>query len=116
MLEQDIALGGLEAGVRLRAQYEKNFGAVRRLNCRFSNDLSYFFPAESDDITDLGITYQTIHEILIPLVDELSVSVAADIFVFRGKVPAIQELGVSAILRVGITYERLWQPFYQPFF
>ena len=116
VLEQDIALGGLEAGVRLTAQYEKNFGAPRRLNYRFSNDLLYFFPAEGDDTTDLGITYQMIHEILIPLVDELSLSVAADIFVFRGKVPAIHELGVSAILRVGITYERLWKPFYQPFF
>lgn len=56
-----------------------------------------------------------IHEIIVPLVDELSLSAAADLFFFQGKVAATRTPGVSMLLRVGLTYDRLWKPHYQPF-
>jgi hypothetical protein len=56
-----------------------------------------------------------LHEILIPLVDELSLSVAADLFFFKGKVAETRRPGRSTLLRVGVTYDRLWKPRYQPF-
>jgi len=56
-----------------------------------------------------------VHDLLVPLVDELSLSISADLFFFQGKVPATRQLGVSSQLRVGLTYDRVWKPRYQPF-
>lgn len=64
----------------------------------------------------VATTDRMMHELLIPLFEELSLSIAADVLAFRGKVPLTERLGVSAILRVGLTYDRLWKPRYQPFF
>ena len=57
-----------------------------------------------------------VHEVLIPLVDELALSVAADLFFFQGKVDATRQPGASMLLRIGLTYDRLWKPRYQPLF
>lgn len=57
-----------------------------------------------------------VHEIEIPIAGELSLSIAADLFAFKGKVDATRQPGFSALLRVGLTYDRLWKPRYQPFF
>jgi hypothetical protein len=42
--------------------------------------------------------------------------VTADLFVFQGKVKATRGIGTNSQLRVGLTYDRLWKPRYQPFF
>jgi hypothetical protein len=57
-----------------------------------------------------------INELLLPLVDELSLSVAADLFFYQGKVETTSRPGVSLLLRIGLTYDRLWKPRYQPLF
>jgi hypothetical protein len=80
------------------------------------NDLTWFLPTGHDTESDLALRYNMVHELLIPLVDELSLSVAADFFFFQGKVPATSGLGTSMLLRVGLTYDRLWKPRFQPFF
>lgn len=41
--------------------------------------------------------------------------IAADMFVFKGKVEATRHPATSVLLRVGVTYDRLWKPRYQPF-
>jgi hypothetical protein len=56
-----------------------------------------------------------VHELVLPLVDELSLSMAADFFFFQGKVSATRTPGMSMLLRLGLTYDRLWKPRYQPF-
>jgi hypothetical protein len=82
---------------------------------RLQNDITYLFPAGRDGPTNLALRYNMLHEILIPLVDELSLSVAADLFFFQGKVAETRKPGASSLLRVGVTYDRLWKPRYQPF-
>ena len=64
----------------------------------------------------LSLRYNMVHEVLFPLFDELSLSVGADGFLFRGAAPTTHKPGFSLMLRVGLTYDRLWKPRYQPFF
>ncbi len=83
---------------------------------RLRNDATYFLPAPGDTESNLAMRYNMIHELLIPLVDELALSVAADFFFFQGKVEATRQPGVSLPLRIGLTYDRLWKPRFQPLF
>jgi hypothetical protein len=80
------------------------------------NDATYFLPSGRDTESDLALRYNMVHEVVIPLVDELSLSMAADFFFFKGKVDATRTPGASMLLRVGLTYDRLWKPRYQPLF
>jgi hypothetical protein len=80
------------------------------------SQLLYLFTADHEESTGLGLRYRMLHELLIPLAAELSLSIGVDVLVFRGKARSIQPLGWSTLFRAGITYDRLWKPRYQPFF
>jgi hypothetical protein len=112
-VEQDLTRHNTEFGFELNSQFRRRLGQV---TYRWDTTLSHYLPGKADDQTDLGSTLRLLHEIQIPLVDELSLSIAADVFVFRGKVPQTSRVGASTLLRVGITYDRMWKPRYQPFF
>jgi len=118
VLENDFGRPNPQLGLQSRSQFEKRLGSTRTgfLTYRLRNDMTYFFPAPKDTEANLGLRYNMIHDILIPLVDELSLSVTADLLFFKGKVEQTRQLGLSSQLRVGITYDRLWKPRYQPFF
>lgn len=115
-LERDIAYDSVEVGVEATANFRRPMARFGQVTYRWDNTFSYFLPTRTDDLSDLGMTYRTIHELLIPLVDELSLSVASDIYLFRGKVAITNKIGASALVRIGLTYDRLWKPRYQPFF
>jgi hypothetical protein len=115
-VQQDLAQRNTELGVDLQTRYERRFGTGGRAVYRLTNDFLYFLPSSRDDESDLALRYNLVNEILVPLVDELSLSVGLDLFFFKGKVPATSTVGASGILRIGSTYERLWKPRYQPFF
>lgn len=119
--ENDFGRPNLQYGLQARADLERPVGAAGptgrgRMTYRLRNDLTYFLPTRNDRVADLALRYNMVHELLVPLVDELSLSVAADLFFFQGKVPQTREPGMSTLLRVGLTYDRLWKPRYQPFF
>lgn len=118
VLENDFGRPNPQLGLQSRSQYDKQLGSTRTgfLTYRLRNDLTYFFPAPKDTEANLGLRYNMIHDILIPLFDELSLSVTADLLFFKGKVEQTKQLGLSSQLRVGITYNRLWKPRYQPLF
>ncbi len=116
VVEQDVALDHLEWGARVSSQHWWGFGPFRKMTYRLFNDVTYFFPAAHDSASDLAVRYDMTHEVQIPLADELSLSVAADLFVFRDKVTSTREPGASLLVRVGLTYDRLWKPRYQPLF
>lgn len=116
VVEEDLAYDALQAGVQVRADFVRPFGPLGRILYRTRNDAAYYFPTSGDSPRQLGLSISTTHELVVPLVDELSLTVTADVFIFRGKVPETEKLGASAILRVGLTYDRLWKPRYQPFF
>jgi len=115
-IEQDLTRQSTEFGVELNAQFRRRFTRLGQVTYRWDTNLSYYLPAKTDDLTDLGTTLRVLQELQIPIVDELSLSIAADVFLFRGKVPQTARAGANALLRVGITYDRLWKPRYQPFF
>lgn len=121
--ENDFGRPNLQFGFQARADLEKRLGAGARFGSgggqvtyRMRNDLTYFLPSGRDTEANLALRYNLIHELLIPLVDELSLSVVGDFFVYQGKVAATRSPGMNVQLRVGLTYDRLWKPRYQPFF
>ena len=120
-LETDVGRSDLQYGVQSRTELMRQVGGAVRTNAaqvtyRLRNDLTYFLPAGGDDASRLALRVNMIHELLVPLVDELALSVTADLFFFQGKVPATSALGRNVQLRVGLTYDRFWKPRYQPFF
>ncbi len=115
-VENDFGLGTLQYGLQAKVEFVQRFGPLGKLAYRLRNDATYFLPRGGDSASDLSLRYNMLHEVLIPFMDELSLSIAADLFFFKGKVPATNTLGTSALLRVGLTYDRLWKPRYQPLF
>lgn len=118
LIENDFGRPNPQLGIQSKSEYVKSLAGHRRgsMTYRLRNDLTYFFPAPLDTKANLSLRYNMIHELLVPLVDELSLSIASDFFFFRGKVAETRQFGVGSQLRVGITYDRLWKPRYQPFF
>ena len=120
-VENDLSQPNLQYGVQALASMERRFGGGARtglageLTYRMHNDLTYLLPSPRDTPSNLALRYNMVHELSVPLVDELSLSIAADLFVFQGKVSTNRTPGASALLRVGLTYDRLWKPRYQPF-
>lgn len=120
-VENDFGRPNLQYGLQSRADFERRLGGagrtdIGRVTYRLRNDVTYFFPSSRDTEANLALRYNMIHELVVPLVDELSLSVATDLFFFQGKVAATRTPGMSTQLRIGLTYDRLWKPRYQPFF
>lgn len=113
VLENDFGRPNPQAGLQSRIDVERPLRSG--VTYRLRNDLTYFLPTGEDTPADLALRYSMVHDVLVPIADELSLSISADFFFFQGKVPATRALGVSSQLRVGITYDRLWKPRYQPF-
>ena len=115
VVENDFGQPHAEFGFQGKAEGRWPIGRNRVLYL-MRNDLTWFLPSGHDTQSDLALRYNMVHELLIPLVDELSLSVGADFYFFRGKVPATRTLGSSMLLRVGLAYDRIWKPRYQPLF
>ncbi len=121
VVENDYGRPNPQIGVQARGDYERQIGGAAgardfgRVRYRLVNDLTYFFPASRDTDANLALRYNQIHEVVVPLVDELSLAVSADLMFFKGKVAGSLAPGMASQLRVGITYDRLWKPRYQPF-
>ena len=121
VLENDFGRPNLQYGVQSRSEWARRIGGVTRADVgqatyRLRNDVTYFLPSPGDDASGLALRYNMVHELVVPLVGELALSVAADLFFFQGKVAATRALGSNAQLRMGLTYDRFWKPRYQPFF
>lgn len=115
LLEQDLGQGPLQFGFQMRGQGRWAF-SQGKIAYALRNDATYFLKADGDTERDLALRYNMVHEILVPVIDELSLSFAADLFFFKGKVASTQDPGMSMLFRVGLTYDRLWKPRYQPLF
>lgn len=114
VVETDVSRHTLLAGVQARVEFQAGRGG--RLNYRLRNDLTWFAYTGDADESVLSLRYNMVHEVLFPLFDELSLSVAADGFLFQGATPSTHKPGLSLMLRVGLTYDRLWKPRFQPLF
>jgi len=116
VLQTDIGQHGVQYGVQMRSDLYRPIGPSGRLVYRWRNEATYLFPSSRDTEADLALRYQMVNELLLPLVDELSLSLAADLFFYQGKVETTNRPGMSLLLRIGLTYDRLWKPRYQPLF
>jgi len=119
--ENDFGRPNMQYGLQSRSELVKPIGggkgsSVGLATYRLRNDLTYFLPSDGDDASKLALRYNMVNEVMVPLVDELALSVTADLYVFQGKVPATSAVGRNLQLRVGLTYDRFWKPRYQPFF
>ena len=103
---------GFQARSRARFPLDKNWLAVYSL----TNNFNYFLPTANDTDRELSIRYNMVHEVLVPLFGDLSLSVAADFFLFKGKTEINSDPGLNMLLRVGLTYNRLWKPRFQSLF
>jgi 2',3'-cyclic-nucleotide 2'-phosphodiesterase (5'-nucleotidase family) len=115
VVQNDFGQPNVQLGVQARVELYRPLGPGGMVY-RWRNDATYLFPSSRDTESDLALRYHMVHELLLPLVDELTLSVAADFFFYQGKVDTTRDLGMSFLLRVGITYNRLWKPRYQPLF
>ena len=81
-----------------------------------TNNFNYFFPTANDTDRELSFKYNMIHELLIPLLGNVSLSVGADFFFYKGKTEINNDPGMSMLMRIGVTYNRRWKPRFQPLF
>ncbi len=116
VIQNDFGQPNVQLGVQARVDLYRPLGRNGIISYRWRNDATYFLPSSRDTPSDLALRYNMVHELLLPLVDELALSVAADFFFYQGKVEATRQPGMSVLLRIGLTYNRLWKPRYQPLF
>jgi len=114
VVQTDLSRHTFLAGVQARVEFQA--GRSGHLNYRLRNDVTWFPYTGDADASVLSLRYNMIHEVLFPLFDELSLSVAADGLLFQGATPATSKPGLSLMVRVGLTYDRLWKPRFQPLF
>ncbi len=104
----------LEGGVDLKFVHEQPVNSA--LTWHNDLDARYFLPSPNDNASSLGLTAQWVSSLRLSLTDNLSLRFFADTYVFQGKLPATSQLGASFILGVGLGYDRLWKPVYEPLF
>ncbi len=79
-----------------------------------THNINYHLPSKDDTARELSFKINSIHELQIPLFGDISMTFTADFFIFRGKLDINKRPGLSMLYRVGLTYDRLWKPKYQP--
>ncbi len=84
----------------------------------WNNDLNvrYFLPTANDNLSSLGLIAQLVTAFDVNLTDNILLRIYADAYVFQGKRPETSQLGASVILGVGLGFDRIWKPWYEPLF
>lgn len=112
-LRRDLNVpNNLEWGLQFKVDHEWPLNA----DLKWTNnlDLKYFLPSSNDNASSLGLISQWISALKVSLTDNLSLRFFADAYIFQGKLPSNSELGSSIILGIGLAYDRIWKPFYEP--
>ena len=114
--ENDFSNNHYQYGIQGRSvgrfPLDKNWNVIYSL----TNNFNYFLPSQNDTNRDLSFRYNMIHELLVPLYGDISLSIAGDFFFYRGKTEINSEPGMNMLLRLGFTYNRVWKPKYQKLF
>lgn len=102
----------LELGINLKWDHQYPLSS----NLLWSNtlDMKYYWPSPNDNASSLGLIAQWISALKLSLTDNLSLRFFADTYLFQGKLPSTAQPGFSLILGVGLAYDRLWKPIYEP--
>lgn len=114
--ENDFSNSNYQYGIQGRSlnliPLDKNWNVIYSM----TNNFYYYLPNQNDSERDLSFKYNMVHEVLIPLFGDISLSMAADLFFFKGKTELNKEPGMSMLMKVGLTYNRLWKPKFQSLF
>lgn len=104
----------LEAGFDLKFVHELPINTA----LKWSNDLDgrYFLPSPNDNASSLALIAQWVSSLNVSLTENLTLRFFADSYFFQGKLPSNSDPGASVILGVGLGYDRVWKPFYEPLF
>lgn len=115
-VENDFALDHYQYGIQGRSVGRFPLRKDWQVMYRLTNNFNYFFPTPNDTNRELAYKYNMIHELLVPLLGNVSLSVGADFFFFQGKTEINNDPGMNMLMRVGVTYNRRWKPRFQPLF
>lgn len=114
--ENDFSNSNYQYGIQGRSlnllPLDKNWNVIYSL----SNNFYYYLPNQNDSERDLSFKYNMVHEVLIPLFGDISLTMAADLFFFKGKTELNKEPGMNMLMKVGLSYNRLWKPKFQTLF
>lgn len=101
----------LEAGFDFKLLYDQPLTP----QLGWSNDLNlrYFFPSPKDNASSLGLIGQWVSSFNLSLTENLYLRLYADGYLFQGKLAGSQP-GASVILGVGLGYDRIWKPWFEP--
>lgn len=102
----------LEGGLDLKLVHQLPITSYLSWN----NDLNvrYFLPTANDNLSSLGLIAQLVTAFDVTLTDNLSLRLYADGYLFQGKRPETSQLGASVILGIGLGFDRIWKPWYEP--
>lgn len=114
-LRRDLNVpNNLEGGFDFKFVHEQPINA----NLKWQNDLDlrYFLPTPNDNASSLGLIAQWVSSLDVSLTQNLSLRFYADSYLFQGKLASGNELGASIILGIGLGYDRVWKPWFEPLF
>ncbi len=114
--ENDLSNGNYQYGIQARSLGRFPLDPAWNIVYSLTNNFNYYLPNKDDSERDLAFKYNMIHEVQIPLFGDISLSVAADLFFFQGKTEINDKPGMSMLMKLGLTYNRLWKPRFQSLF
>jgi hypothetical protein len=115
-VENDFTSDHTQFGLQFRSHGRLPLDKDWRVRYVIINNFNYNFKSLEDTNRELAFKYNSVHSLQIPLFGDLSLSVAADFFLFKGKLESNNRLGLNMLYRAGITYNRLWKPRFSSFF
>ncbi len=106
----------LEPGIYASGAWEHTVAPWFPAKLRAGLEAFQYLPTATDTPDRLGLAATLTGGVAIPLWERVTLNVAADWFVFRGKVTATDRPGASLDLRVGLGYALAWKPLYGVWF
>ena len=106
----------LEPGFYAAGGWEYTVAPWYPVKLRAGLEAFQYLPTATDTADRLGLAATLTGGVAFPLWERVTLNVAADWFLFRGKVPATERLGASLDLRVGVGYALAWKPLYGVWF
>lgn len=117
VVKNDIANPGLlEPGLIAQLAYEQKLEPLFPATFKTGVDVTHYFSTPADTPDRLGLLADVTAALTIPIWERFNLSVSADYFVFRGKVPETMHVGSSLDFKVGIGYAIAFKPFYGVWF
>ncbi|MFP5502853.1 MAG: hypothetical protein ACLGIN_10220 [Candidatus Sericytochromatia bacterium] len=108
--------GFLEPGLQAVARYEQKLDPYFPGLFKAGFDITHYFDTPTDTRDRLGLLADLNAALVIPLWDRINLSLSADYFLFRGKVPETAMYGSSLDFKVGLGYSLGFKPLFGVWF